>query len=132
MNQELTKIIDTPSYANLKKIRDECAVNAALVTSNLGGGAHGLLGLVLTATEYALVSPVPFVRPVHPGPFVIPAGPGVTNFQRELARDQHKDAIKEFQEVLAVEKALLKLISKAVPDLYLKQFRNVHSNAKAN
>ena len=88
---ELTKIHGTPTYASLKKIRDQCVVNAAQVDSNLGGGNHGLTGLILQEVEYALVSPIPFVRPLHPGPFVIPAGPGVTNFHREVAQDNHKE-----------------------------------------
>lgn len=126
---ELTKIVGAPNYQNLKKIKDACAANAAQVESNLGGGAHSLLGTILTATEHALISPTPFTYPVHPGPFVIPNGNNITNMHREIARDQHKESVRVFQEVNAVQKAQIKQISKAVPELYLKQFQNVHSNA---
>ena len=125
----LTKISGKPTYKKLLQIKRECAAKTFLVHSNLGGGANGLLGIVLTATEYALVSPVPFVRPQHPGPLVLPAGNSVTNLQREIARDTHNENLRVFTEVLLVEKALIKQISAAVPDIYLKQFRNVHSNA---
>ena len=104
---ELTKIVGQPTYVQLKKIKNECAANALQVHSNLGGGAHGLLGLVLTATEYALVSNTPFVRPVHPGPLTLPVGNNVTNLQQETAQDTHKEAVRIFQEVTQVEKALL-------------------------
>ena len=53
------------------------------MTSDLGGGAHGHLGLVLTPAEYALVSAILYVRPGHSGTLTLPAGPGVTNLHRE-------------------------------------------------
>ena len=95
---DLTKITGVPTYESLKVIKDKCAANASLLDSTLGGGAHGLAGLVFPATEYALLSPIPFVRPVAPGPLVLPVGPGVTNFQRELARDAHKESVCVFNE----------------------------------
>ena len=116
---ELTKIVGRPSYQSLKKIFDECAANASQITSRLGGGLHGLLGLVLIATQYALVSAVPFVRLTSPGAFVIPAGPGITNMHRETARDNHKERVRVFNECNAVEKALIKLITQAVPETYI-------------
>ena len=75
---ELTKVHKCPSYDTLKKIKDELKTNASRVTSDLGGGGHGHLGLVLTSTEYALVAPIPYARPDHPGPLVLPEGAGVT------------------------------------------------------
>lgn len=126
---ELTKIHGTPTYTSLKKIRDECVANAAQVDSNLGGGNHGLTGLILRDVEYALVSPIPFVRPVHPGPFVIPTGPGITNFHREVARDNHKEQVNLSKEINLVEKQVLKQITKAVPEIYLKGFRDPNTKA---
>ena len=98
--QELTKIVGLPTYASLKQMKDECAANASRVISNHGGGAHRLLGLILTAPKYALVSPIPFVRPGHPGAFVIPHGPSVTNFQRDLAKEQHQERVRGFHEII--------------------------------
>ena len=63
----LTRIHGKPTYASLKIIKDELFANATAVTSDLGGGAHGHLGLVLTPAEYVAVSAVPYVRPAHPG-----------------------------------------------------------------
>ena len=97
--------------------------------SNLGGGTHGLLGLVLTGPEYALGSPILFVRPVHQGALVLPAGVGVTNLQREMVRDAHNDEIQIFTEINIVGKTIIKHITQAIPELYVKQFRDVHSNA---
>ena len=64
----LTKLGGQPDYPALKRIKDELKANAASVPSDLGGGDHGHLGLVLTAQEYLQVSETqPYVRPVHPG-----------------------------------------------------------------
>ena len=52
-----------------------------------------------------------------------------SHLHREIARDQHKEDIRVFNEVINVEKALLKQLVQAVPELYLKSFRNTHSNS---
>ena len=41
--------------------------NALSVHSNLGVGTHVHLGILMTTTKYATLSPVVYVRPVHPG-----------------------------------------------------------------
>ena len=63
----LTKIIGPLTYRQLKTIKDELKANAASIYSELGGGAHGYLGLALLVLEYANVSATMFVRQVHPG-----------------------------------------------------------------
>ena len=124
----LTKVYERPDYESLTKIKNELRANAASVPCDLGGGAHGHLGLVLTAADYALVTAVPYIRPNHPGPLTLPAGAGVTNLQREIARDDHKENLRVFHECVNVEKALIKQLNKALPPEYLKQYRNIHSN----
>ena len=57
----LTKITTRPTYSSLKQIKDELKANAGKVQCELGGGANGHLGLVLSDPEYALVSPTPYV-----------------------------------------------------------------------
>ena len=70
----LTNIHGKPTYETLTKVKNELCSNAMSVTSNLVGDAHVHLGTVDTDAEYAVVLPVPYVRPVHPGPIVIPVG----------------------------------------------------------
>ena len=53
---DLTKIHGEPTYEGLQQIKDQLKCNAVSVTSSSGGGAHGLLGLVLNADEYARLS----------------------------------------------------------------------------
>ena len=61
----LTKIIGPLTYRQLKTIKDELKANAASIYSELGGGAHGYLGLVLTMLEYANVSATMFIRHIE-------------------------------------------------------------------
>ena len=66
----LTKIHGEPEYGSLKTMKDQLKTNATSATSDLAGGHHGHLGQVLTAPEMLSVTPVPYVRPVHPEPLV--------------------------------------------------------------
>ena len=70
----LTKITGRPNYALLRQIQKELMANAASVTSNQGGAMNGHLGQVINPVSYTIVSPVPYVEPLHPGALNIPAG----------------------------------------------------------
>jgi len=96
--------------------------NACSVSSNLGGGLHGLLALVLSPAQFDLISDVPFVRPVHPGPLVIPAG--TTAAMSTILRDQHAEALRQFREVQSVEKALIKQTVAAIDETYFAVTRS--------
>ena len=91
--------------------------NAAQVTSDLGGGANGHLGLVLTPAEYIHVSGIPYVRPVHPGAIHIAAG--TPQHETNRRREDHKDAIRLFHETIDVEKALTKHIVASIEGKYI-------------
>ena len=71
-----TPIQGTPTNNTLKRLKTELRANASSVESDLGGGDHGYLGLVLTDAEYASIRPPPppFVAPNFPAPLVIPPG----------------------------------------------------------
>ena len=70
----LPTIHGEPDYVQLKNLQDLLKANASQVTSELGGGAHGHLGLILTPAEYTLIAALPYICPGHPGPLVIPLG----------------------------------------------------------
>ena len=57
----LTPIRGEPTFETLHKLWNEIKANAKSVCSNLGGVAHGHLGLVLTDAMYALISLTLFV-----------------------------------------------------------------------
>jgi hypothetical protein len=123
----LTKIHGEPTYESLQEIKDQLKTNAATVTSRLGGGANGHLGLVLTPLEYARVNAIPYTRPEAPQRPEIIQG----NAQHENLRlnQEYQTAQKEFRETVDMEKALIKQIVQAIEPKYLKILRNSTTNA---
>lgn len=67
----LSKIHGEPTFSSLKILKKVLKSNASRVTLDLGGGAHGYLGVVLTQAEYLLVSLDTYTRPLHPGALLI-------------------------------------------------------------
>ena len=72
--KKLIPIHDRPDFTLLKTLKDGLKTNAANITTTLGGGAHGHLGLVKSAADYAKVSPVAYTIPTLPPPMVVPHG----------------------------------------------------------
>ena len=68
-----TPIQGTPTYKALNWLKAKLSANASSVETDLGGGNHGYLWLVLSDAEYANVSPTPFLIPAYPAPLNIPA-----------------------------------------------------------
>ena len=65
-HKTLPKIQGKPDYKLLKHLKDCLKANASKITSDLGGGAHGHLGLVLPPLEYTHVFSVPYAQHPHP------------------------------------------------------------------
>ena len=53
----LIVIYEKPTYEGLQDLNKELTSNAVTVTSNLGGGAHGHLGLIFTLAQYNNITP---------------------------------------------------------------------------
>ena len=123
----LTKIHGEPTYFQLKELKNELKSNASSVTTDLGGGANGHLGLVLTPAEYNAVSATAYNRPTHPGNLNIAAG--TAQHEATRLRNEHKEAVRLFRETIDVEKALIKQVVAALEPKYLKSLRNANSNA---
>jgi hypothetical protein len=56
-----------PTHETIAEVHLKLKANAASVVSKLGGGAHGLLGLVLPPATYAALTNVAFNTPLIPG-----------------------------------------------------------------
>ena len=78
----LTKIHGPPTYKTLTNLKKELQSNTQSIGSDLGGGAHGHLGLVLTPTEYPAISNVPYTMPQFPGPLAVPRNADATEALR--------------------------------------------------
>ncbi len=62
---ELTRILGEPTTASLITLLAEVRDNAGSVQTELGGGAHGHLGLVCSPATYQILVPAttPYERP---------------------------------------------------------------------
>ena len=78
----LTKIHGIPIYEALRRIKDEMKANAASVPCDLGGGAYGHLGLILTEVGYTKIAVTPYVRPIHP--VILNIVPGTVQYTTKL------------------------------------------------
>ena len=63
----LTSIHCKPDFETLHKLLNEIKTNVKAVYSNIRGGAHVRIGLVLANAQYVLVLNTPFVYWTHSG-----------------------------------------------------------------
>ena len=122
----LIKIHGIPTFRNLTALKNQLKANAQSVTSRLGGGTFGHLGLVLSPAEYRLVSDVPFVLPPFPGDLTLPRN--VDPAEAVRRRDAHSERIRQFQQVHDVNKALIRQIVTSVEPQFLEELRNEETN----
>ena len=121
------KIIGQPTYDTCSHLRDELKQNAAAVPSNRGGGAHGYLGIVMSASMYDTVAPrQPFTIVVnYPGP-----QPDLTNAMTQAqiseAVRQHSEDLREWREYTNLHNALKKQLIEAIEPVYLRSQRHRH------
>ena len=72
-HDDLTPIRGKPKNESLKVLFNEVKDNPQTIHSNLGGGAHGHLGMGLHPIVYDTIAPgTPYICPVFPGAFTIP------------------------------------------------------------
>ena len=100
--------------------------NAASVRCDLGGGTHGNLGVMLKGPEYAHVLATTYVCSLHPGILYITEG--TTNYESTRFLNEPKELLRLNRKANKIEAYLLKRLGKALPELYLKSFRNEYSN----
>jgi hypothetical protein len=104
----------TPKAARL--LRFEVYTNAADIESNLGGGAHGHMGLVMPPAEYLAMAGVPYVQPIAP-PVPVFQGTAAAQKRQGLVYDE---ALIEYKETRALSTVLKRQILQAVPADYLE------------
>ena len=108
------------------KIKNEMKANAASVPCNLGDCVYEHLGIMLKIPEYANISVLEYVHPMHPGILSTPVG--TANYKTTRLTSEHKECLRVNREANNVEAFLLNQLGKALPELYLKSFRNEYSN----
>ena len=122
LNPELERIHGKPDFVTLYKLVLDLRANAQSVPTNLGGGSHGHLGLLMTPEQYAQESDIPYIRPAFPAPLVI--AQNMTRIQENNAVREHKEELRLFHEANSVEKALIQQLVTAIGNAYLLPFKN--------
>ena len=115
-----TKIEGQPTYATLKILEGKLRANASSVDSDLGGGDHGYLGLVMKDADYP--GAVPFVAPTYPTALTIPTT--ATPTEALNLRENHREDKAKYRECANVERTLLRFLQKAVDKKYVQHFIN--------
>lgn len=114
-----------PTFEIIADVHRKLKANAASVSSNLGGGTHGLLGLTILPATYQTVTGHAFVAPVNPGSLPNIA-PTATQAQIGESVRQHKERLKIWKKYLATDLALKNQILSTFDEVYLKGLRNRH------
>ena len=81
---------------------------------------------MLTPAEYANISDIPYVRPLHPGVLTIPPTISERSENRRQSKQKHNLAL--YHETINSENALKKQITEAVNELYLEELRDATTN----
>ena len=109
----LTRITGNPKYADLQSMYRECKANAQSVPCNLGGGANGHLGLIISANAYNTIAPgTAYIRPTNPAPFV--PGNNATGPQIAEGNRLFNEATRLFQETNQLERTIQNQIAAAL------------------
>ncbi len=112
-----------PNFFTLKALKDDIKDNAGSINSIRGGGDNGHLGAVLSAAAYNRIAPLtPYVTPINPGINPIFAA-GATPAEIAEAVRQHEEALREWYEYDAMQKALKKQIMGAVDLKFINPLR---------
>ena len=116
-----------PTYETIAEVHLKLKANAASVVSKLGGGAHGLLGLVLPPATYATLTNVVFNTPVNPGTTPNIEAGGTAVQIHEIVR-QHKENLRVWREYNATDKALQQQLINTFDEPYIQGLRDRHTS----
>jgi hypothetical protein len=112
----LTPIEGRPTPEAVRKLRQELYANVRGITTDLGGGQHGHLGLLMPADYLALPGAAAYILP--PTRPALPLHNG-TAAVREEAAARYKLQLGDYNDAHGLKEQLMKLLIVAIPSLYL-------------
>ena len=120
-HKTLTHVRGEPIFDSLSKLETQIHEKAANVPCpSLANGVTGHLGLTMSDTDFALVSPHHmYIWQVAPGLFVPPAAG--TGPQISAAQSVHDEALRLFNEFTMVEKILITQMRNAIDPKYFEE-----------
>ena len=94
-HQNIEKVFSEPNFWSIHDLTQKLRANDSTVKTNLAGGNHGLLALVMPPAEYHNLTHNHWVEPVHPGtPPIIAAG--TTQVAARNAITQYEENLKNW------------------------------------
>ena len=122
----IEKHVGEPNYQAIKEVERKIIKNASSYPSELGGGNHGYLGLILTPLRYELITGILFSP--HPNPGSLPTfPPNPTQPQIAQISATHKEALRLWREQNTLIKAIKKQITNAFEDKNLKEIEDTYT-----
>jgi hypothetical protein len=108
-----------PTHLTLATLHKELNSYAVTQKTTRGGGTHGYLALLMTAAEYAVISPTAFIVPVHPGQDPVHAA-NATVAQITETNRAYASNLAQFTAYHEVEFKLKTMILEAVPHTFIQ------------
>jgi hypothetical protein len=117
-HSSLPKVAGEPTFEDLKVIRRLLNTNAMSVSSYVGGGRHGHLGIIMTNEEYLAIAADVLPLPDNPGasPEVVV---GMTAAVIEELTRLHREATQVYCTYHNVDQAIKKMIIEAFDDAHI-------------
>lgn len=116
-------ITEMPTYLTIRNLHVQLSANVASISSPLGNGKLGLLGITLSKDAYkSLSSNVEFKVPKKPDPIDIPEK--ATAVQIAAAKQQYDTDLLTFNECANTDLALKSALLQDVPDIYTRTVKD--------
>ena len=122
----LQAITGEPTYADIKKLHTALKSNAASISSSLGGGVHGLLGLTLSPGIYLIITRSEFEIPDNPGTSAVILD-DLTAAQINAITRTYNTNYKIFTETTRTDSELKQQLIDAVETIYIEDLCNAHT-----
>ena len=120
----LPKIEGEPDFASIKNIEKLLITNASSCESELGGGQHGMLGLIISPERYQAITGHEFIPHANPGALpTFPANP--TQPQITQINATHKEQLRLWREQNLTAKAIKKQLVSVWNPKFLEE---IHDN----
>ena len=114
-----------PNFQQINGVHGKGKANMVSVSSKLGGGAHGLLGLGLLPPTYLQITGAHFHRPANPG--LLPQNVVGTAAQMAEIVRRHKEELRMYRIVNATDEACKTQLLDAFEEIYFRGLRNRHT-----